>query len=126
MSDAWRRGGRDDTDRSPLQRGDRRGQDGNRGEDDERSDRYIRLGVGLPSGDPAGHRVFEVRAAWSEAAGGWVARVGEQDRNEQLQGWGPRPDGGDRVRAFPTPAACLGDAVAGIVAMVDREAAGRP
>ena len=55
-----------------------------------------------------------------------LARVAEQNRNEQLQGWGPRPDGEDQVRAFPTPAACLGDAVAGIVAMVDREAADHP
>jgi hypothetical protein len=55
-----------------------------------------------------------------------VARVGEQDRNEQLADWGPRPDGGDRVRGFPTAAACLGDAVAAIVAMVDREADERP
>lgn len=123
MTDGWRQGGPDESDRSPLQGGGHRGQAGDRG---ARADRHIRVGVGHPSDDPARHRVFEVRASHSEAAGGWVARVGEQDRNEQLEDWGPRPDGGDQARGFPTAAACLGDAVAAIVAMVDREADARP
>ena len=121
MADAWSRGRPDESARSPLQGEEQRGQDGNRG---ERRDRHIRVGVSHPSDDPARHRVFEVRAAYDAAAGGWVARVGEQNPNEQLDGWGPRPDGGGRARAFPTAAACLGDAVAAVVAMVDREAAG--
>jgi hypothetical protein len=54
-----------------------------------------------------------------------VARVGEQDANEQLGAWGPGPGGGGPVRAFPTPAACLGDAVAAVVGAVDRAAEGR-
>ena len=85
-------------------------------------DRYVRLGVSHPSDDPARHRVFEVRASYDEAVGGWVARVGEQNLNDQLRGWGPGLTDGGRARVFPTAAACLGDAVAAIVALVDREA----
>ena len=121
VGDAWSRGMPDPSDRSPLQGGEPRAENADAG---ERKDRHIRLGVSHPSDDPARHRVFEVRAAYDEAAGGWVARVGEQNPNEQLDGWGPKPDGGGRARAFPTAAACLGDAVAAVVAMVDREAAG--
>ena len=58
------------------------------------------------------------------AVGGWVARVGKENSNEQLGPWGPRTGEGGRPRAFPTAAACLGDAVAALVAMVDREAGG--
>jgi hypothetical protein len=130
MADAWNRGARDESVRSPLQGGERsgdRGTDGDRrgradGSGRRRADRHIRLGVSHPSDDPARHRVFEVRAAYSEAAGGWVAQVGEQNTNEQLQGWGAWLKDGGRERSFPTAAACLGDAVALIVAMVDREA----
>jgi hypothetical protein len=86
-------------------------------------DRYIQLGVGHPSGDPARHRVFEVRASYSAEAGGWVARLGEQNANDQLPGFGARLTDGHLVRVFDTPAACLGDAVTTIVAMVDAEAA---
>ena len=121
VADAWSRGTRDDSGRSPLQGGEHRAESGDHG---ERRDRHIRVGVSHPSDDPARHRVFEVRAAYDEAARGWVARVGEQNPNEQVDGWGPRPDDGGRTRAFPTAAACLGDAVAAIVAMVDRDAAG--
>ena len=88
------------------------------------ADRYIRLGVGHPSSDPARHRVFEVRATYSAEAGGWVARLGEQNVNEQLPGFGVRLLTGGRVRGFATPAACLGDAVATIVALVDAETGG--
>ncbi len=89
-------------------------------------DRHLLVGVSHPSDDPARHRVFEVRATHDEAEGGWVASFGEQNRNEQVQGWGANLGDGGRDRAFPTPAACLGDAVATLVAGVDREAAGRP
>ena len=123
MADAWSRGRPDESDRSPLQGGEHRGQDGDRG---ERRDRHIRLGVSHPSDDPARHRVFEIRASYDAGAGGWVAWVGEQNRNEQLGGWGPGPGDGGRARAFPTAAACLGDAVAAIVALVDRVADDRP
>ena len=121
MADAWSRGRPDESDRSPLQGGEHRGQGDDRG---ERGDRHVRLGVSHPSGDPARHRVFEIRAAYDGAAGGWVARVGEENANEQLQGWGPGPSDGGRSRVFATPAACLGDAVAAVVALVDREAEG--
>lgn len=85
-------------------------------------DRHIVIGVSHPSDDPARHRVFEIWAAYSDAAGGWVARLGEQNVNEQFQGWGARLSDGERERVFATPAACFGDAVATIVAMVDQEA----
>jgi hypothetical protein len=81
------------------------------------------LGVSHPSDDPSRHRVFEVRATFDAAAGGWVARVGEQDRNEQCGVWGPNLAPGGEVGVFATAAACLGDAVATIVALVDRDAA---
>ena len=121
MADAWSRGTRDESGRSPLQGGEHRAHDGAPG---ERRDRHIVVGVSHPSGDPVRHRVFEIRASYDEAVEGWVARVGEQNANEQLEGWGPGPNDRGRARIFPTPAACLGDAVAAVVAMVDREAAG--
>ena len=120
MTDTWSRGGRDDSVRTPLQGGEHGEPAGNPG---DRRDRHLRLGVGHPSGDPARHRVFDVRAAYDAAAAGWVARFGEENANEQLGGWGAAP--GDVGRAFPTPAACLGAAVAAIVAAVDRDAADR-
>ena len=85
-------------------------------------DRHILLGVSHPSDDPALHRVFEVRAAFDAVAGGWLARVAEQNQNEQREPWGPhlRSEGAPPV--FATAAACLGDAVASVVAMADREA----
>ena len=86
-------------------------------------DRYLRVGVGHPSGDATLHRDFEVRASYNEGAGGWVAHVGEQNRNHQLDVWGPAP-GENQERVFATPAACLGNAVVGIVEMADAEAAG--
>ena len=92
------------------------------GNDHRRPDRYIRLGVSHPSEDPARHRVFEIRASYSAAVGGWVAQVGEQNLNEQLVSWGATPDDDARPTAFPTAAACLGDAVALVVDTVDREA----
>jgi hypothetical protein len=85
-------------------------------------DRYLRVGVGHPSGDATLHRDFEVRASYNEGAGGWMAQVGEENRNQQIDAWGPAP-GGSRERVFATPAACLGNAVAGIVEMADAEAA---
>jgi hypothetical protein len=85
-------------------------------------ERFIRLGVGHPSSDPARHRVFDVRATYSSEAGGWVAQLGEQNVNDQFQGFGARLSNSTGVRVFETPAACLGDAVATIVAMVDSEA----
>ena len=120
MADAWSRGSRDGSDRSPLQGGEHPGRGDDRG---EHRDRHVRLGVSHPSGDPARHRVFEIRASYDGAVGGWMARVGEENANEQLQGWGPSAEGS--ARAFPTPAACLGDAVAAVVAEVDREAEGQ-
>lgn len=86
-------------------------------------DRYIRLGVGHPSGDPARHRVFDVKTTYSSEAGGWVARLGEQNVNDQFLGFGARLTTDRELRVFDTPAACLGDAVTTIVAMVDSEAA---
>ena len=85
-------------------------------------DRHVSLAVSHPSDDPSRHRVFEVRAAVDLPAGGWVAHVGERDRNEQRGPWGALSGDGRQGRAFPTAAACLGDAVAAIVAMVDQDA----
>ena len=123
MADAWRWGNRDESSRSPLQGGE--AQD-DRGETEHRKDRYLRVGVSHPSGDPTRHRVFEVRASYREAAGGWVAQVGELNLNDQLEGWSQDATDGRRTRVFATPAACLGDAVAALVNMVDREAPDRP
>jgi hypothetical protein len=88
-----------------------------------RPDRHISLAVSHPSDDPSRHRVFEIRAAFDPAAGGWVAHIGEQDRNEQRGAWEPLFGTARQVRALPTAAACLGDAVAAIVAMVEQDAA---
>ena len=120
MADAWHQGTRDGSHWSPLQGGEHRGRDGDRG---DRRERHILVGVSDPSNDPARHRVFEVRASYDEAAGGWVARVGEQNLNEQFEGWDPHLSDGRRERAFATAGACLGDAVAVLVATVDCEAA---
>lgn len=121
MSEPWNRGNRDTSSRSPLQGGEPRSRGGTQ---DDRRERSIRVGVSHPSGDPARHRVFEIRASYNEAAGGWVARIGEENANEQLDRWGPALNLSGRTQAFPTPATCLGDAVAVLVAAVDREATG--
>ena len=85
-------------------------------------ERHILLGVSHPSDDPALHRVFQVRASFIRAVGAWVARVAEQNLNEQRGDWGPGLAGTEREATFPTAALCLGDAVARIIAAVDREA----
>jgi hypothetical protein len=91
----------------------------------DRPDRHIRLGVSHPSNDPSRHRVFEIRAVFDRRSGGWIAQVGEQNLNEQRGEWAPLiPD--EHWDAFPSPATCLGHAVATIVAAVDREADGSP
>jgi hypothetical protein len=87
-------------------------------------DRHIQVGVSHPSNDPSRHRVFEVRAVFDAEADGWVAQVGEQNRNEQRGDWGSLLPEAQGARVFPTAAACLGDAVAAIIAAVDGEAAG--
>ncbi|MDP9355667.1 MAG: hypothetical protein M3R02_10390 [Chloroflexota bacterium] len=120
MSDPWNRGNRDASRRSPLQGGEPQTRGGT---EDDRRERSIRLGVSHPSGDPARHRVFEIRASYDEGAGGWVARVGEENANEQLDRWRAALNLGDRRQAFPSLATCLGEAVAALVAAVDREAA---
>ena len=84
-------------------------------------DRHIVLGVSHASDDPSRHRVYEVRATFDAARRGWVARVGEQNRNEQRGDWQPTPTPGGEVRAFSTAAVCLGDAVTTIVAAFDAD-----
>lgn len=121
MADAWNRGARDASRRSPLQGGEPPGQVDDQG---ERRDRHIRVGISHPSDNPARHRVFAVRASHDAAIGGWVARVGEENLNEKLAAWGARQRDERGPRAFPTPAACLGDAVAALVDLVDRETEG--
>ena len=121
MSEPWNRGTRDPSSRSPLQGGE---SPTGGGTQDDRRERSIRVGVSHPSGDPARHRVFEIRASYDEAAAGWVARVGEENANEQLDRWGAARTLGGRTQAFPTPATCLGEAVAALVTAVDREATG--
>ena len=84
-------------------------------------DRHILLGVSHVSNDPARHRTFELRATYDVVSGEWLARVGEQNLNEQRGPW--EPDLADAIQSqgFPTAAACLGDAVARVIAMVDQE-----
>lgn len=87
-----------------------------------RENRHIQLGVSHPSGTPDRHRTFEIRAIYDTTSGGWVAEVGEQDRNAQRGDWETATPAGRWQQAFPSPAACLGHAVTMIVALVDRAA----
>ncbi len=89
-------------------------------------DRHILLGISHASDDPARHRTFEVRAAYNVGTGEWSARVGEQNLNEQRGEWGPDLADANSARSFPTAAACLGDAVARLMTMVDQEAQDTP
>jgi hypothetical protein len=91
-----------------------------------RQNRHIILGVSHSSNDPTQHRVFELWATFDAARGGWVAQIGEQDRNEQRGAWESRPSTAGEERVFPTAATCLGEAVATLIAMVDQGAAGDP
>jgi hypothetical protein len=119
MSEAWSQGAPDESHRSPLQGGEHRVHGEARG---ERESRHILLGVSHPSNDPVRHRNFEVRAVFDAMTGEWIARVAEQNRNEQRGVWGAYLTDPERMPAFPTAAACLGNAVTMIVGMVDREA----
>jgi hypothetical protein len=85
-------------------------------------DRHILLGVSHGSGDPARHRNFEIRASYDAESGGWTARVSEQNLNEQRGDWEQRLTGEGPVPVVPTAAACLGEAVGRLIAIVDREA----
>ena len=89
-------------------------------------DRHILLGISHASNDPARHRAFEVRAAYDVETGEWSAWIGEQNLNEQRGAWGPDSADTNSAQRFPTAAACLGDAVARLVAMVDQEAQETP
>ena len=120
MTDAWRRGARDASVRSPLQGGESGGPGGPLGDEGGRAERRSRLGVGQPSGNPGRHRTFEVRAAYRAAAGGWVAQVREENRNEQLEGRGMDPHTGGQVRSFPSAATYLGEAVRAIIDAEER------
>jgi hypothetical protein len=120
MSEAWTRGDRDVSARTPLHGGEHAGPANDRG---ARQTRHILLGVSHASDDPARHRLFEIRAAYDQAANGWVAQVAEQNRNEQPGVWAAEVLlDGIRTHVFPTAAACLGDAVTSVVTLVDREA----
>jgi hypothetical protein len=68
------------------------------------------------------HRIFEIRATYDAATQGWVAQVGEQDRNEQRGAWDPLLALDGAATTYPTAAACLGAAVAILIATVDEEA----
>ena len=88
-----------------------------------RKDRRILLGVSHVSDDPARHRLFKIRAVYDRWANGWVAQVAEQNRNEQPGTWTTEQGtDGTGLNAFPTAAACLGDAVETLLILVDREA----
>jgi hypothetical protein len=63
-----------------------------------------------------------VRASYDVASHGWIARVGEQNLNEQRGDWEPDLRDEGLTRPFPTAAACLGNAVASIIATVDADA----
>jgi hypothetical protein len=55
-----------------------------------------------------------------------VARAGEQNLNEQRGDWEPELIGETFDQAYPTAAACLGDAVARLIARVDEDHPGAP
>jgi hypothetical protein len=84
------------------------------------ADRHILLGVSHASNDPALHRSFEIRATYDASTHGWVAYVGEQNLNEQRGDWEPLASE-ERPWSFPTAAACLGHAVAVLVATFDQD-----
>ncbi len=92
----------------------------------QQQDRHITLGVSHPSDDPSLHRVFEVRATFDASRSGWVARVGEQNLNEQRGDWGQSSPVQGQVQVFPTAATCLGHATTTIIAAVDRDAQDAP
>lgn len=81
-------------------------------------DRHIVVGVSHPSGDPARHRVFEVRARYVAEAAGWIAETAEQNANEQP---GLATAAANGAPVFADPATCLGAAVAAVVARVERD-----
>jgi hypothetical protein len=85
------------------------------------AERNIIVGVSHPTNNPARHRVFEVRATFDAARHGWVARVGEQNLNEQRGAWEPDLMGEELGQGFPTAAACLGDAVTRLIATIDED-----
>jgi hypothetical protein len=89
-------------------------------------DRNILLGVSHPSNDPARHRTFEIRASFDAETGRWLARVGEQNLNEQRGAWGADLTPAQQEPGFLTAAECLGDAVTRLIARVDREAHDAP
>ena len=89
-------------------------------------DRHILLGISHASDDPARHRTFEVRATYDSKTGAWSARIGEQNLNEQRGDWEVHRADENGPPRFPTAAACLGDAVAQLITMVDQEAQDGP
>ena len=91
-----------------------------------RPDRHILLGISHPSDDPARHRTFEIRATYDVETGAWSARVGEQNLNEQRGDWEPELVDANGAPRFSTAAACLGDAVARLMTVVDQDAQDAP
>jgi hypothetical protein len=89
-------------------------------------DRHILLGISHPSDDPARHRTFEIRATYDAETGAWSARIGEQNLNEQRGDWDPNLADANGAPRFPTAAACLGDAVARLMTIVDQDAHDTP
>jgi hypothetical protein len=89
-------------------------------------DRHILVGISHPSDDPARHRIFEIGATYDAETGAWSARVGEQNLNEQRGDWEPELVDADGAPRFPTAAACLGDAVARLMTIVDQDAQDGP
>jgi hypothetical protein len=85
------------------------------------TDRHILLGVSQPTDDPSQHRAFVLRAHHDAAAGGWVAQIGEQNRNDQIDGWEAAAGLDVAPLVFPTAAACLGAAVTRLIEVVDRD-----
>ncbi|HEX5500701.1 MAG TPA: hypothetical protein VFX03_15805 [Thermomicrobiales bacterium] len=85
-------------------------------------ERCIMLGITQPTGDPTQHRTFTLRARYDAAAGGWAVRVGEQNLNDQFDGWDPESGANGAPAVFPTAAACLGAAVTRLIQLVDRDA----
>jgi hypothetical protein len=89
------------------------------------SDRHILVGVSQPRDDPSQHRAFTLRARFDRRAGGWVAQLGEQNHNDQIEGWTAvmNAETDAQLRIFPTAAACLGAAVTRLIELVDQDVA---
>ena len=80
----------------------------------------------IPQTTPPGTAPSKSAATYDAETGAWSARVGEQNLNEQRGDWEPELVDADGAPRFPTAAACLGDAVARLMTVVDQDARDTP